>query len=137
MLKKIKTLLSECIFLLQFFSACLIQIKETEEKIYRRNYTKNMHSESNIFGETLLRISLLYPLPIYLTAFDVRRKRFKPITTEYNVQTSNLVSAILNVLSGTKNDIRDKKRYQGQQTILGTENDIRVTYRFYVVLLST
>ncbi len=41
------------------------------------------------------------------------------------------MSAILNVLSGTKNDIRDKKRYQGQKTISGTKNDIRVTYRFY------
>ena len=37
---------------------------------------------------------------------------------EYSVQTSNLVSAILNVLSGTKNDIRDKKRYQGDISFL-------------------
>ena len=32
---------------------------------------------------------------------------------------------------------RNKKRYQGQKTIPGTKNDIRVTYRFYVLLLST
>ncbi len=36
----------------------------------------------------------------------------------------NLVSAILNVLSGTKNDIRDKK------TISGTKNDIRDRKRY-------
>ena len=30
-----------------------------------------------------------------------------------------------------------KKRYPGQKTISGTKNDIRVTYRFYVLLLST
>ncbi len=30
----------------------------------------------------------------------------------------NLVSAILIVLSGTKNDIRDKKRYQGDISFL-------------------
>ena len=35
------------------------------------------------------------------------------------------MSAILNVLSGTKNDIRGRKRYQGQKTISGAENDIR------------
>ena len=34
------------------------------------------------------------------------------------------MSAILNVLSGTKNDIRDKKRYQGQK------NDIRDKKRY-------
>ena len=80
----------------------------------------------------MIKTVFLVVLPFLLSS-----KRFKPITTEYNVQTSNLVSAILNVLSGTKNDIRDKKRYQGQKTISGTENDIRVTYRFYVLLLST
>ena len=67
---------------------------------------------------------------LVVLSFLLSSKRFKPITTEYNVQTSNLVSAILNVLSGTKNDIRDKKRYQGQKTISGTENDTRDRKRY-------
>ncbi len=53
------------------------------------------------------------------------------------------MSAILNVLSGTKNDIRDKKLYPGQKnyirdkklypgqkTISGTKNDIRDKKRY-------
>ncbi len=38
---------------------------------------------------------------------------------------------------GQKTTSGTKKRYQGQTTISGTGNDIRVTYRFYVQLLST
>ncbi len=33
-------------------------------------------------------------------------------------------------LSGTKNDIRDNKRYPGQKTISGTKNDIRDRKRY-------
>ncbi len=33
-------------------------------------------------------------------------------------------------MSGTKNDIRDKKRYPGQKTISGTKNDIRDKKRY-------
>ncbi len=43
---------------------------------------------------------------LVVLSFLFSSKRFKPIKL-------NIVSAILNVLSGTKNDIRDKKRYQG------------------------
>ena len=60
-----------------------------------------------------IKTAFLVVLPSLLSS-----KRFKPITTQHNVQTSNLVSAILNVLSGTKNDIRDKKRYQGDISFL-------------------
>ncbi len=63
----------------------------------------------------MIKTAFLVVLPFLLSS-----KRFKPITTEYNVQTSHLVSATLNVLSGTKNDIWDKERYQGQKTISGT-----------------
>ena len=56
-----------------------------------------------------IKTAFLVVLPFLLSS-----KRFKPITTEYNVQTSNLVSAILNVLPE-----RDKKRYPGQKTLSG------------------
>ena len=63
--------------------------------------------------KVMIKTVFLVVLPFLLSS-----KRFKPIWTEYSVQTSNLVSAILNVLSGTKNDIRDKKRYQGDMSFL-------------------
>ncbi len=79
-----------------------------------------MYINKKINLEVTIKTAFLVILPFLLYS-----KRFKPIPTEYNVQTSNLVSAILNVLSGTKNDIRDKKtipgtekRYQGDISFL-------------------
>ncbi len=55
---------------------------------------------------------------------------FNNLIKAHVCESSNLVSAILNVLSGTKNDIRDKKLYPGQKTISGTKNYIRDKKRY-------
>ncbi len=98
--------------------------------LIRLQIGKTLERVQNAFFIRLLQIGTVYQQQVFLVVlpFLFSSKRFKP---------NKLNTVFKSCVRHLKCFERDKKRYQGQKTISGTKNDFRVTYSFYVLLLST